>query len=420
MPDALPRPLERLLVVGTSRARLPGRAAQALFGDAMTLPALLDDLAGVQDNEAMVLATPKRLEFILARGEDWGLVEKLTALLAEHAGLGPGDLREAVYAHEGDEALRHIFAVAAALDSEIDDDTHIVERLEHCHDAARERGMAGPCLDAAVAAATAAARRVETETPLAERTLSMAAVTTQVAHSLHGDPSRCRVLLLGLGELGQRLVEELRQAGAKGITVVHASPRRAETVALRLGGHFRPREQLDAALAEAEIVVSDQGTGQWTVTGAAVERALHQRRRKPILLIDVGLPCDVEDAVDAIADAFLYRLDDLERIALEGKEGRGAASVKAHHILEQEHAAAIRGWLAPPGPRAQLGRLRAQALAAHPDDAEAATHHLVDAILEHWRAALESDASDSDGADVLNRALTRLFGSKETVQGDKK
>ncbi len=419
MPDALPRPLERLLIVGTSRARVSVRAAQALFGDAMALPALLDDLAKVQDKEAMVLATPKRLEFILARGEDWGLVEKLTALLAERAGLGPGDLREAVYAHEGDEALRHIFAVAAALDSEIDDDTHIVERLERCHDAAREKDMAGPCLDAAVAAATAAAKRVGTETPLAERTLSMAAVTTQVARSLHGDTSRCRVLLLGLGELGQRLVEELRQAGAKGITVVHASPRRAETVAQRLGGHYRPWDELGAALAEAEIVVSDQGTGQWTVTRAAVEQALRQRRRKPILLIDVGLPCDVEDAVDAIADAFLYRLDDLERIALEGKEGRGAASVKARRILEQEHAAAIRGWFAPAGPRAQLERLRAQALEAHPGDAEAATRHLADAILAHWHEALESDGGDGDGADVLNRALTRLFGSQETAQGEK-
>ncbi len=216
MPDALPRPLERLLIVGTSRARAPEQATQALFGDATALPAFLDDLARVQNKEAMVLATPKRVEFIVARGEDWGLVEKLTALLAERAGLGPGELREAVYAHEGDEALRHIFAVAAALDGEIDDDTQIVEQLERCHGAARERDMVGPCLNAAIAAATTAAKRVEMETPLAERTLSMAAVTTQVAHSLHGDPSRCRVLLLGLGELGQRLAEELRQPVPRG------------------------------------------------------------------------------------------------------------------------------------------------------------------------------------------------------------
>lgn len=419
MPDALPRPLERLLIVGTSRARAPEQATQALFGDATALPAFLDDLARVQNKEAMVLATPKRVEFIVARGEDWGLVEKLTALLAERAGLGPGELREAVYAHEGDEALRHIFAVAAALDGEIDDDTQIVEQLERCHGAARERDMVGPCLNAAIAAATTAAKRVEMETPLAERTLSMAAVTTQVAHSLHGDPSRCRVLLLGLGELGQRLAEELRQAGAKGITVVHASPRRAETVARRLGGHFRPWEQLAAALAEADIVVSDQGTGQRTVTRATVEQALRQRRRKPILLIDVGLPCDVEDAVDAIADAFLYRLDDLERIALEGKEGRGAASVKARRILEQEHAAAIEGWLVAADSPIPLERLRAQALAAHPNDAEAATRHLVDAILAHWHAALESDTGGDEGADPRNRALTRLFGSAEKTQGEK-
>jgi glutamyl-tRNA reductase len=420
--------LERLLVVGTSRARAPAGAVQALFGDAAALADCLDDLGRIQDKEAMVLATPERLEFILARGEDWGLVERLTALLAERAGLGPGDLHEAVYAHEGDDALRHIFAVAASLDSEIGEEPHIVERLERCREAARDKGMSGPCLDAAVRAATAAARRIETETPLAERQLSMAAVATQVARGLHGDPSRCRVLLVGLGELGQRLADELRQAGAKGTTVVHASPRRAEMVARRLGGHFRPWEQLEAALAEAEIVVSDRGTGQWTVTREAVERALRQRGRRPILLIDLGLPCDVEDAVDAMADAFLYRLDDLERIAFEGKAERGAAGVLARRILEEEHAAAIRRWRetagadALAGLRADIEALRAQALSEHPNDAEAATGYLVDALLARWRAAFGRLAGDDAGARDLARALDRLIGSEGTsdqaAQGD--
>jgi len=403
--------LARLLVVGTYRRRVSAAVAPALFGDAAASPALLDELARIQGEEAMVLASPERLEFILARGEDWGLVERLTSLLADRAGLAPYDLREAVYAHEGDEALRHIFDVASALDSEVAEEPRILERLERCHAMACARGMGGPSLDAAVQAAVVAARRIEKETPLAERSLSMAAVATQVAQGLHGDLARCRVLLVGLGELGQSLADELRQAGAAQITVIHASPRRAETVARRLGGHFRPWEQLDAALADAEIAVSDRGTGQWTVSRAAVEQALRQRRHRPILFIDVGLPCDVDDGVDAMPDAFLYRLDDLERIAFEGKAERGAASVMARRILEEEHAAVVGRWGGTAEPRASaalrayLEDLRAQVLAEQPDNAEAATRRFVERLLEQ-----------SQGT------LGRLFGSKtprhDGAQGD--
>jgi glutamyl-tRNA reductase len=427
--DAPHGSLVRLLVVGTCRRRVPTAVAPALFGDAAAVPALLDDLARVQGNEAMVLATSERLEFILVRGEDWGLVERLTSLLADRAGLGPRELGEAVYAHEGDEALRHIFDVASALDSEVAEEPRIQERLERCHEMACARGMGGPSLDAAVRGAMVAARRIEKETPLAERSLSMAAVATQVARGLHGDPARCRVLLVGLGELGQLLADELRQAGAAQITVVHASPRRAETVARRLGGHFRPWEQLDAALADAEIVVSDRGTGQWTVSRAAVEQALRQRRHRPILFIDVGLPCDVDDGVDALPDAFLYRLDDLERIAFEGKAARGAASVMAHRILAEEHAAAIQRWTEPGEPgatatlRTNLEEVRAQVLAEQPDNAEAATRRFVEKLLERSQGVPDTTAAeDTTGARRLSETLGRLFGLKTTrddgAQGD--
>src|SRR5690606_8278694 len=129
------------------------------------------------------------------------------------------------------------------------------------------------------------------------------------------------------------LAEQLRQAGLHRWTVAHGSPRRAELVAHRFGGHFVGLDALDAALARADLVLAALGAGQPTIEAARVRAALRSRRQQPILLVDVAVPRDVDPAVGELEGAFLYDLDDLERLALEGRAGRSAAADAAWQIV---------------------------------------------------------------------------------------
>jgi glutamyl-tRNA reductase len=408
-----------LLLLGTSRRRLPSLAAEALFDGEPDLGDLLTELASVAAKEAMVLSTRERLEYIVARGEQRQGVADLIRLIARRSGIPASELGDAVYIHEGEGAIRHLFEVAASLDGETVGAAQILEELTNCHRAARARRMTGPVLDSVLAAACAAARRVRTETPVAERPASMAAVAVEVARSLHGNLARARVLLVGLGEMSELLGIELKQAGVADITTVHQSARRAEAAARRFGGHFATTEDLETMLTDAEIVVSDRGAGQRTLRRGMVENALKRRRNKPILLIDAGLPADIEDSCGDLADAFLYRLDDLERIAQEGKSPREAASVMAYRILEKECASFLENWFRPredplTALRLHFDALRREVLDSRPPDAEEATRRLVECLLHAPGQALtEASAKGSNRAASLEGALRRLFGLRD-------
>ena len=238
--------------------------------------------------------------------------------------------------------MAHLFKVAAALDSQVLGEPHVLGQIRQCHRAASEAKMTGPLLEAALQAAYGAARRVRDETPLSEQPMSIAAAAVQTASSLHGDLKTCRGLLLGLGEMSELLLEELQQAGLADLVVMHGVEARAAAAAERLRCHYRPWEELPAALAEADIMISDLGLGRCSVTRPMVEAALKARRRKPMFLIDAAIPGDIEAAVEGLADAFVYSLDDLERVALTGRPSREAAVSMAHGILAEEQTRFLR------------------------------------------------------------------------------
>ena len=202
--------------------------------------------------------------------------------------------------------------------------------------------MSGPVLETLLQAAFGAAERIRRETPVTEQPASMAAAALRMAERLHGDLARCRVLLIGLGEMGELLAGELQQAGVAELVLIHRSSARAEISARRLGCHFRAWEEIPAALEQADILLSDQGSGRWTVTRDQIAQALRARRRRPMFVIDLAVPRDIEDSTNELPDAFVYNLDDLETLALEGRADGAAPSQQAAAILKRIACAAIR------------------------------------------------------------------------------
>ncbi|HWA43521.1 MAG TPA: glutamyl-tRNA reductase [Hypericibacter adhaerens] len=414
--------VQDLLLVGASHRGATAALRERLFLDGSAAPAILQRLKQQGFGQALTVVTSDRCELYVFHPDPARGAAALRAILAASAGLAPELVSAQLFERRGVTALRHLFSVAASLDSPVPGEPQVLEQLKANHRSSIEAGLVGPELEAMLQAAYVTAGRVRSETPLAEQPVSMATAAIDVARELFGDLGRCSALMLGIGEMGERMAAELQKGGLTRLTVTHPAAARAELTARRLGCHFRDWAELDAALAAADIVIAALGAGRVVVTTEAVKAALKARRHKPMLLLDAALPPDIEAAVGELDDAFRYDLDDLERLAMEGRTPRGSAATRrqaaetAARILAEE-TARFEARYAEPGYapalaalRAELEAERAKALAEAGGDAEAATRLLVNRLLQRPEAALKAVAGEGKDASTLAALLGRLFG----------
>lgn len=414
--QAAPEILERLTLFGVNHRSVDARLRGRFFDQEPDQAKLLQALRSPDWQEAMAVATCERLEFAVIAPPEREVAGELLKLVAQTAQLDPQDLAGQSYCHRGTPALRHLFAVAASLDSLVVGEPQILGQMKQCYRAAAGAGLSGPLLDAAMQAAFAAAKRVRSETPIGQQASSMTLVATQIAADLHGRFDALQLLWLGLGEMGELLCADFRAAGVERFLVAHDSVVRAEAVARRLACNVAPREALDHHLAEADIVICDNSAGRYSLETAQVDAALKRRRRRPMLLIDAGVPADIEPAVAALEGAFVYDLDDLERLTKAQSGGRAAAHAMAWAVVEEELESFCRGQAeraAAPSVvalREHFEATRQAVLAGGTLDAEAATRLLVNKLLHDPSEALRrAAAEDPRGGENLEDSLRRLF-----------
>jgi glutamyl-tRNA reductase len=413
-------PFGRPVVVGADHRTSSMAIRDRLFIGPDAAAAFDDDLRAAGVGQAVVLSTGNRIE--VQAVDQGGAAAKITAALARRAGLDIRDLEGQLYRHAGAEAVRHVFAVAASLDDVVIGETRLARVLEAAHRRAQEAGMCGPELDDLLDAAYRAGARVRRETALGTRPVSIGSAAVGIAHDLHGDASRCTCLLAGAGEMGELIAEALIAAGLGHLVITHPSPRRAEALGRGLDCHVAPFEDLAEWLAKSDIVLLALNARQHTVGEEMVAAALRRRRRKPIFLIDTGIPGDVEPAVERLEDAFLFDLDDLEKVAREGQASQRDAVAEARRIVEEEsdrYAAHIAAGLASPVLDAiadRLDDLRAEALARAAGDADKAARLVADLVFAELSRALGGFPPGSAERAAAERFIAGAFktgGSQE-------
>lgn len=331
---------------------------------------------------------------------------------------------------EGEQALEHIFAVAASLESLVIGEPQVLGQVKASHRIAVDADMMGAELDRIMQAAFAAAKRVRSETMIGQSAVSIAAAAVQVARDVHGDLDTAAALIIGGGEMGDLVAAKLMDAGLTRLTVADTVSRRAEAMARRFSCHVVPFAPLAPALADADIVLSAVGRGSHVISADMVREALHQRRQRPIFLVDAAIPGDIDPAVDRLDEAFLYGLNDLERIATEGRGKREAAAEMAWDIVHQEVARFRQGASARDAVptlvaiRGHFEDVRSQVLVDNPGaDATEATRLLINRLLHGPSQALRDladeagagnldsglDSEPNTGPGTLERLLRRLF-----------
>lgn len=400
-----------LVIVGLHHRSSPAELRQRFGAVEADLDGALEALRAAGLGEAVLIATCDRIELV---SHDPRAAEKFAPVIAARAALAPGAVAAALQRFAGEAALRHLFAVASALDSTLVGEPHVLGQVRAAHRVAGEMGLVGPALEGVFIGAFACARRVRRETAIAEGPQSIAASALDLARGIHGDLDRCAALLIGPTEMGELMAEQFRRAGLARL-VVCGPAERARPASERLASNHAPLEALEAELVPADIVISALATGRTVLTAPLVQAALRKRPVRPIFVIDAALPADADPAVNALDGVFLYDLADLERAALAGRARRDEAVASAWRIVDEELAAfrartaARRAVPAVVALRRHFERLRADVMAERGLDAEAATRLLVNRLLHAPSEVLRDLAVREGDAEAGEALLRRLF-----------
>lgn len=418
-----PPPPNQLVVMGASHGSSSLSVRDSLFMEEDAVAAFLGRLRAEGLDQALVLSTCDRTMVATLHPHPADAGGIISTALGQASGLKDSELAGQLFLLDGEEALEHMFAVAASLESLVIGEPQVLGQVKSSHRIAEDNHMMGRELDRIMQAAFAAAKRVRSETMIGQSAVSIAAAAVQVAQEVHGDLGHATALIIGAGEMGDLVAAKLMDVGLTRLTVADSVLRRAEAMARRFSCHVVPFTPLVPALGDADIVLSAVGRGSYVISADMVREVLHRRRQRPIFLVDAAIPGDIDPAVDRLDEAFLYGLNDLERIATEGREKREAAADMAWNIVHEEVArfrrsASERG--AVPtlvAIRNHFEDARAKVLDDNPGaDAGEATRLLINRLLHGPSQALrdlanESGAGDGDdGPGSLERLLRRLFG----------
>ncbi|MFO1152495.1 MAG: glutamyl-tRNA reductase [Rhodospirillales bacterium] len=415
-----------VFVAGVNQRTASLSLRDQLFVEDERVPALLARLRDAALTEAMLLVTCDRIEVLGSAPDPLAAADRALAVLAGAASMAADDLSGRVIRVVDQPAVRHVFRVAASLESTVIGEPHILGQIKASFDASRKAGCSGPGLEALVQAALATAKRVQSETGIGRRPVSAAAAAIERARSVHGDLAAARALIVGAGEMGELIGASLRGAGLVHLSVTHPRPGRAEAMARALAAHVVPFAELADALVAADIVIGSLGRRQHTIGFEAMRAALKRRRQRSVLLVDVAVPGDVDPAIDRLESAFVYTFDDLERVAEDGRLSREAAAATASRLIDEAVAAFVAdraGRAAAPVVTLLRGCFEAQRQAVLLDaggDADKATRLLVNRLLHGPTRALRRLVTDGGEEEAirLETLIRRLFEVADDADDD--
>ena len=283
--------------------------------------------------EAAILSTCNRTELYCAT-DDLGSRDAAIQWMSQYHGLREEELEPHVYALPQSEAVRHAFRVASGLDSMVLGETQIVGQMKNAVRTASEAGALGTYLNQLFQRTFAVAKEVRSTTEIGAQSVSMAAAAVRLAQRIFEDVASQRVLFIGAGEMIELCAAHFAAQQPRDLVVANRTAERGRYVAERFGGHAMPLSDLPTRMHEFDIIVSCTASTLPIIGLGAVERAVKARRHRPIFMVDLAVPRDIEPEVGQLEDVFLYTVDDLGAIVREGNASRQAAVAQAETIIE--------------------------------------------------------------------------------------
>jgi glutamyl-tRNA reductase len=326
---------EQILLLGVNHKTTPVEIREkiALSGGYDQYLAALNKVKHVQEH--YLLSTCNRVELLVVADAGSDVRDTLIRFLfGDEVPLEKAD--EYLYIFEGREAVHHLFTVAGSLDSMVVGESQILGQLKEAYRHAAEQHSTGALLNKMLHKSFTVAKRVRTETGIGSSAVSISYAAVQLAKKIFGDLRQKRVLLIGAGEMAELAAEHLLGNGVKGVSVANRTLARAMRLAERFDGEAISMEELPRHLEETDIIISSTGAEELIIHKNDVQSVMRKRRNRPLFLIDIAVPRDLDPGLNDLDNVYLYDIDDLSSVVEINREGRGREAIKAKRIVDEE------------------------------------------------------------------------------------
>ena len=327
----------KLLITGVSHKTAPVEVREGLAFSEETAPEALADLSardGVE--EALILSTCNRVEIAVATADGYNPRDIVDGFLTGWKAIGLKGWEPYLYRHEGRDAIHHLFRVACSLDSMVVGEPQILGQLKAAYAAARDRGALSGTLDGLVTRAFSVAKRVRSETGIGQMAVSVSYAAVELARKIFGSLSHRVVMIAGAGKMSELAARHLRRSGATEVLVTNRTYERAVEMAMLFEGTAVEYTQFTAVLPKADILIASSAAPHYILRKDDMQRVIAARRNKPMFLIDIAVPRNIDPAVNEIDNVFLYDIDDLQEVVNANLRERKKEADRAEALVEEE------------------------------------------------------------------------------------
>ncbi|MBL8377555.1 MAG: glutamyl-tRNA reductase [Burkholderiales bacterium] len=416
----------QLAAIGLNHHTAPLQLRERVVFEVERLRDALTGFLGARHaREAAILSTCNRTEVYCATDRGARFAPDAIDWLARYHRLDPAELHPHLYTLDQDSAVRHAFRVAAGLDSMVVGEPQILGQMKDAARNAADAGALGTYLHQLFQRSFAVAKEVRSQTAIGESSVSMAAAAVRLAERIFPSVAETNVLFIGAGEMIELAATHFAAQGPRSLAFANRTVERALRLTGRFGGHAMRLADLPAELARFDIVVSCTASSLPILGKGLIERALKSRRRRPMFMVDLAVPRDIEPEAAQLSDVYLYTVDDLAEVVREGVEARRGAVHQAEAIIETR-VQGFMHWLDARGQAPLIRRLREQAEAARAAELERAlkalrsgrdpreiveqmSHALTNKLMHNPTAALSAgDATSRNASAALVETLYKL------------
>lgn len=381
-------------ITGLSHRSAPVEVRERLAFDPAEIPAALATLtrrAGFA--EAMILSTCNRVEVAVAADDAADAELAVDAVLAEVRRLDASQFRPYLYHYDGEEAIRHLFRVASSLDSMVVGEPQILGQLKAAYALAKEHGAASGFLDTLLARAFNVAKRVRTETEIGSSAVSVSFAAVELAREIFGSLKDTSIMIIGAGKMSEAAARHLARNGVTRILVTNRTAERALEMARLFNGSIVDYSRFPSVLPEVDIVIASSGAPHYILTRDQIKSVIEARRNRPVFLIDIAVPRNIEPSVNELENVFLYDIDDLQQVVDRNLSNRRQIALEAERIVSEEA-------------ERMIGRLKAREVAPTIISLQEQLESLRAAELARYRARLGSLTPEQEEAiDHLTRGI---------------
>ena len=286
-------------------------------------------------SEAILISTCNRVELLMATGDKSNAMDAVKLLLAEFKEIPVTEFENALYIHDGDDAVRHIFRVASSLDSMVVGEPQILGQIKEAYQTATIKKTSGVLLNKLLHQTFFVAKRVRSETGIGDHAVSISYAAIELGRKIFGTLEGKKVLLIGAGEMAELAVEHLIRNRTGDIFVANRTFERGVKLANKFKGKAVRFEEITDCLQRVDIIISSTGSPDYVVTRDQVKGVMHSRRNRPLFFIDIAVPRDIDPAINRLTNSYIYDIDDLKGVIDNNIESRNKEAIKGERIVDE-------------------------------------------------------------------------------------